>query len=339
MASFIKSPPQSGLAARICGMVVGAAAAVAALFGGVASAQTAYPARDVNWIVGFPAGSFFDLTTRYFAERFSKEMGRNFTVDLKPGSGSIIGIAAAAQAKPDGYTLLTTADVAWTTFPVVNKDLPYDPEKAFTVIHGMTVTPFFISVPANSPFKTMQELIAHAKENPGKLKFGAVGLGTTAHLAAELMWREAGVKLVNVTYKGGGEMNVDLLGGRLDATIDVPSSALPHIREGKIRSLVALSSSRIPTLPDMPTATEIGYPQVVVQSSMFLAAPAGIPKEAMDKLSAAMKSALDDPATIKFLTDRGLLPLQMTAEEGQKLIDSNKVKMKALIESLGFAAK
>lgn len=330
-------PPRRHAGTRLLAALVSAAAAIGIVSGGTpAKAQSDYPSREVTWVVGFPAGSFFDTTTRYFAERFSKEMGQKFNVENKPGGGSVIANAGVAQAKPDGYTLLNAASSTWNTFPFLNRNLPYNAEASFTLIHGMVTTPFVITVPADSPFQTMKELLDHARANPGKLKFGVVGLGTTSHLWGELLWQQAGVKLINVTYKGGGELNVDLLGGRLDASIDVPSSIMPHVQAGKVRPLVVAGSRKVAALPDLPTTAEIGYPNAEGGASVFLVAPAGTPQPVVDKLAAAASSVLADPATTEFFNDRGVLTLPLGGAEMEKFIDDSTKSMKTVIDSLGL---
>lgn len=315
------------------------AALAAGIGASAAQAQSAYPQREISWIVGFPPGGYSDTVTRYLAENLSKKLGQPVNIENRPGAGGGVSAAAIANAKPDGYTLLNAGGTIWSTFPYLNKDLPYDPEKSFTLIHGINTAPLIMSVPANSPFKTLAELIAFAKANPGKLKYGTPGLGSTNHLTSERLAQVTGAEFVHVPYKGGAEVFADLLGGRLDFSFDLPVTFKPLIDEGRLRGLGQTSAERIAMLPDIPTMKELGYPDIDTGIWAILVGPAGMPQEAVDRLSRDFSAVLSDPAVVKFIGDRGLAPMQKGPGELKALIATEQAKMKALIDKLGIGAK
>jgi tripartite-type tricarboxylate transporter receptor subunit TctC len=258
------------------------------------SAAQKYPDRPVRIVVPFVGGGALDAVARDVGRSLMETLGQPFYVDNKPGANSVIGTTQVAKSPPDGYTLLVTA-TAFLIVPSMARDVTYDPIRDFVPVSNLTFVPQVLMVNASSGIETLPELIRTLKSKPGELSFGSGGLGTSSHMAAELLARQAGVKMIHVPYKGNAPALVDLLGGRLFLMFDNISSALGHIRSGKLKALGVTSTTRFPLLPDVPAIGEIlpGY-----QASIFQAvfAPAGTPADIVEKLRAAVVKFTNDPA-------------------------------------------
>ena len=272
-------------------------AAIAALMLGTAAptvAQT-YPDKPVRIVVPFPPGGGNDIIVRALIEDMSKTLGQQVLVDNKPGAGTVIGTDAVAKSPPDGYTLLI-ASFAFAVNPSLLPKLPYDHPKAFTPITLIGRSPNIVIVPPDRPFKTLGEMIAHAKANPGKLNYGSFGNGTSGHLAPEMFKIMAKVDILHVPYRGTGQAIQDLLGGRLDMMFATVSGGAAHVRSGRLRPLAVTSAKRSPAYPDVPTIAEAGVPGFAAETWYGFLGPAGLPKPIVDKLHAAFKAAAETEA-------------------------------------------
>ena len=261
---------------------------------GGASAQD-FPSRPITWVVGFPPGGISDQGARMVAKTLSEKLGQTVIVENKPGAGGIVGAEYVAGAKPDGYTVLYASNGVMAANVSLYKKLSYDPLKSFTLIHGFGSSALVLTVPASSPFKTLKDLVEHAKQNPGKLTYASVGNGTASHLVSELMSKHAGISLVHVPYRGSSPGIADLLAGRVDLMFDYSIVVKPQIEGGKLRALAQTGPTRMVSHPDVPTFVELGYPDVQFAAWATLIGPAGMPQPIVDKLASAFNATLKDP--------------------------------------------
>jgi tripartite-type tricarboxylate transporter receptor subunit TctC len=271
-----------------------ALAAVAFLFAGSTLAQD-YPSRPITLVVPFTAGGIADSGGRVVAKALSGILGQPVIVENKAGAGGIVGGEFVANAKPDGYTLLIASNGVAVTFPFLFKKLSFDPQKNFTPVHGISISPLMVAVRSDAPYKTLPELIDYAKKNPEKINFASVGQGSAHHMLAELLQKEAGIKMTHIPYKGASAAFTDFLGGSIDLMIDYQLQLAPLAEAGKINILAVAAAERLPTMPQVPTFVEQGYKTVLVSAYSIVLATAGTPQPILDKLSAAVTQLLKDP--------------------------------------------
>jgi tripartite-type tricarboxylate transporter receptor subunit TctC len=267
-----------------------AAFGLAALSAGAAPAQT-YPARPIKLVVPFPPGGATDTSARLVAQGASARLGQTIVIENQGGAGGTIGARQVALAAPDGYTLLMVA--ATNTFgiaPLLYK-LEYDAMKTFVPVAMAVIEKQVMVVNPSLPVRTIGELVAYAKANPGKLNYGNA-VGIAPHFLVELFKRKTGADIVHVPYRGGAPMIADLLGGQIQMTINGKSVLLPHIREGKLRPLAVTSAARWPDLPDVPSMVEGGYLDAPYDTLFGIVAPAGTPPAVIERLNAAVNDAL-----------------------------------------------
>jgi tripartite-type tricarboxylate transporter receptor subunit TctC len=295
-----------------------AAAALAALAFTGASAQD-FPNRPLSWIVGFAPGGISDQGARMVAKTLSEKLGQTVIVENKPGAGGIVAAEYVAGAKPDGYTLLYASNGVMAANVSLYKKLSYDPLKSFTLIHGFGSSPLVLVVPESSPFKSLKDLIDHARQNPGKLSYASVGNGTASHLVSELMSKHAGINMVHVPYRGSSPGMSDLLAGRVDLMFDYSIVVKPQIEGGKLRALAQTGATRMVSHKDVPTFRELGYPDVQFAAWATLVGPAGMPQPIADKLAEAFNATLKDPGIIKYHEDQGDADARRWRSEGARV--------------------
>lgn len=304
-----------------------------------ASAFAAYPGdKAVTMLVPFPPGGSTDLIARMIAPKVQEKLGGNFIVDNKGGAGGTVGTAMVKRAAPDGYTILVTSLGPLVIGPHLMKNVGYDATKDFDYITVAVQAPNVLAVPANSPHKTLADLLAFQKANPGKMTFASSGNGSSDHLTAELFWQQTGTSGIHVPYKGGGPATTDLIGGQVDASFMNINAALPHLRGGKLRALAITSTRRSPLLPDVPTLDEAGVKGVVVTSWQAFAAPKGIPADIRAKLHDAIVAGLNDPAIKPKLLDLGFEIVGNTPEQFTKFQATEFARWKSLIETRKISA-
>lgn len=296
-----------------------------------------YPERPVRIVVPFPPGGGNDIIVRALTGDMSKSLGQQVLVDNKPGAGTVIGTDAVAKAAPDGYTILI-ASFAFAVNPSLLAKLPYDHPKAFTPITLIGRSPNIVIVPPDRPFKSIQELVAHAKANPGKLSYGSFGNGTSGHLAPELFKIAAKVDILHVPYKGTGAAITDLLGGRLDMMFATVSGGAAHIRSGKLRALGVTSATRSPAYPDVPTIAESGVAGFEAQTWYGFLGPAGLPKPIVDKLHAAFKGAAETEAFKSKAASDGLIVNVGDGAALGKLIDEEEKRWRPVVKEAKIKA-
>ena len=277
-------------------------------------AQT-WPDKPVTLLVPFPPGGSTDLIARVIAPKLQEKFGGTFLVENKAGAGGTIGAAAAKRAAPDGYTIFVSSLGPFVIGPHLMKGIGYDPLKDFDYITVAVQAPNVLAVPANSPHKTVGDVVAYLKANPEKMTFASAGNGTSDHLTAEVFWQQTGTKAVHVPYKGGAPAMTDLLGGQVDATFMNINTGLNNIRAGKLRALGITGTQRSPLLPTVPTMEEAGIKNVVVYSWQAFAAPKGLPADIKAKLHAAIVAGLNDPTVKSKLLDLGFEIVGNTPEQ------------------------
>ncbi|MEQ1516652.1 MAG: tripartite tricarboxylate transporter substrate binding protein [Usitatibacteraceae bacterium] len=298
----------------------GMLAVVALLAAQLAHAQD-WPNKPVRLIVPFPPGGGTDAFARPLAAVLSKQLGQQFVVDSRGGAGGNSGADLAAKATPDGYTFLLGA-VHHTVAVSAYKSLPYDLEKDLIPVTGVGYVPDVLVASEKLQAKSIRELIAYSKANPGKINYGSSGNGTTRHLAGEIFNSLTGTSMVHVPYKGSGPAMVALLGSEIDLIFEGLGSASPHIRAGKIRALAVTSPKRSPAFPDIPTMAEAGVPGFESLSWYGLWAPAGTPKEIILKMQIETAKALATPELKNIWALQGAEPGGESSEQFAKLVRS-----------------
>ena len=292
----------------------------AAAFAAAPAFAQSYPQRPVRLIVPYAAGGGTDVFSRLLAVQIEKEFGQSFVIDNRAGGASVIGTRAVAESAPDGYTI-GMMDSAFFTNPGLLKDkLPYDTRKDFITVSLLSRTQLVLCVHPSSPFKTAQELVAHAKANPGKLTFASAGIGTGIHLAGEQFRQVTGIEIVVVPYRGGAPALADFLSGKTDFTFGAVPTIKPHIEGGKARGL-GITRGRAPQLPGIPSMEEIGYGSVDSASEMGLIVPAATPAPIVEKLQRISAAAVKDPAFRDLLLTRGFQPIGSSTEEYRAHVD------------------
>lgn len=290
-------------------------------FGLSATAQAKYPDKPIKIIVGFAAGGPTDIVARLVANRLDKILGQPVIVENKPGGGSNIASAEAARAKPDGYTLFL-GTIANATNMSVYKNLSYDTERDFVPITQLVSSPSVLVVNNDLPVKTLAELIAYAKANPGKLSYASSGAGGSPHLAGEMLKQRAGIDALHVPYKGAAPAMNDVMGGTVSMDFKTASGVTSTIQAGRLRAIAIASGTRLPQLPDVPTLAELGFKDFEVSSWSGLFAPKGTPPEIINTIAKATIEILNNPDVRKQLEAMGAIPVGSTPAEFQKYVRS-----------------
>jgi tripartite-type tricarboxylate transporter receptor subunit TctC len=261
---------------------------------GSAAAQS-YPNRPVKLIVPFPAGGPPDVIARIVADSMSARLGQSVVVDNRPGAGATIGTRSVANAEPDGHTLLFASTTSLSIGPALFKNLDYDPVKSFTPVAGISIGPMVVVVHPSVPAKTVQELVAHAKANPGKLNYGA-GVASPPHIAWGLFTVVTGTDILFVPYRGMAPAMNDLVSGQIQMMIDGTGPLLPHIQAGTIRALAVTGRTRSPDFPHLPTMIQSGYPDYVLTFWTGIVAPAATPQAIVARLNSVINDGLASSA-------------------------------------------
>lgn len=283
--------------------------ALALMTAPLAANAQAYPAKAITWVVPFTPGGVTDTTSRAISKKMGEVLGQSFVVENRPGVGGSLATEQVALAAPDGYTVLYATSGTMAANLALYKNLKYQPLRDFVPVHGMFMSPTVLVVEASRPYKTVTELIAYAKANPGALNYGSAGPGTGTHLTSEMVQTKTGTKMTHVPYKGSTPALQDLLGGRLDLMYDYTVLLLPHIKSGKLRALAVMGTKRLPALPEVPTIAEAGFPGLESSSWSGIVVPAGTPAPIVKKLADAMETALTDPNVVAPFEQIGSQPL------------------------------
>lgn len=297
------------------------------------AAQSNWPDKPVKLVVGFTPGSATDITGRMFAQKFTEAWGQSVIVDNVAGNSGAIGTDKVAKAAPDGYTLMWSGNAAITILPSM-QPLPFDPIKDFEAITTTLVMSSVIFVNNDLPVKSLADLIAYAKANPGKLSFGSPGVGTPQHVAGELFCRLAGIKMEHIPYRGANL--TDTMSGIVPVGIQNAGAAMPFVRDGRVRGLAVTALKRSAHAPDLPTVVEAGFPGFEATSWFALLAPKGTPKPILEKVRAEALKVLADPEMVKKFAVIGLEPVGSTGEQTRAAIANDIPKWAKVIEEAGI---
>ncbi|MCS3507109.1 Bug family tripartite tricarboxylate transporter substrate binding protein [Achromobacter sp. AGC78] len=299
------------------------------------SAAQGYPDKPIRLIVPFPPGGGTDVLAREAALKVAKNTGWNIVTENRPGSGGNIGVDNVAKSAPDGYSLVLGQTSNLAINPTLYAKLPYDPEKDLTAIGLIADAPLVLVVPANSPLKSFDDMIAAARAKPELLTYASSGNGTVAHLAAVQLQNAAGIKLTHIPYKGAAQASNDLIGGQIDMYLSSVPTLIGHIRNGKMRALAVTAAQRASDLPDVPTIAERGYPGFEAVTWFGLAAPAGVPKEIVQRLNAEFNKALQTSDLSQKYQEQGARVLTGTPEDFAKLIHDDRIRWGKIVKDSG----
>jgi tripartite-type tricarboxylate transporter receptor subunit TctC len=289
-------------------------------------------------IVGYPAGGANDLVARSISTAMEKALNTAFIVDNRSGAAGATGAEAAAKSPPDGYTLYMMSS-AQVLAPSLRKTLPYDPVRDFSAIALCARSSYVLAVHPSVPLKTMAELIAFAKANPEKLNYASSGVGAGPHLATELFASMSNVKLTHVPYRGDTPALTDLLAGQVQMSFMSLAPAVPHVKSGALRALAVASAKRSPILPDVPTVAEAGLPGYDVGSWWGLVAPAGTPREIIQRAESVAAAYLREASTGARFLEMALEPGELGADAFQRYIASEKNKLADIVKRAGIQAE
>jgi tripartite-type tricarboxylate transporter receptor subunit TctC len=305
--------------------------ACAILVAGIGTVQAqSWPNRPIRMVVPYTPGGYTDLMARLVSERMAVALGQPIVIENKPGANAVIGTDAVAKAAPDGYTFGTVI-AAHAVNATLNPKLPYDTMKDFTYVSLTSVAPLILIAHPSVPAKDMKEFIALAKSKPGQLNFASSGIGSAAHLTMEMLKSREGINLQHIPYKGTSGALQDTVGGQINVMFDVIGPLMSQVRSGYAKALAVTAKERVPAAADTPTMAEQGVPDFISGTWSGIIAPAGTPKDIVDRVSAEAKKALNDPDLRKKLDDQGIVPVGSTPEEYRAFVGDEIVRWKKVI--------
>jgi len=307
------------------------------LVGGLAmaawAAVHAQAGKTLRLIVPFPPGGSPDILARAIAAKLGPDLGRTVVIDNRPGAGGSLGAAEAARAEADGNTLLMGHVGTLAVAPALYPKLPYDPLKSFVPVASVARVPNVLVVNAGSSFRTLAELIARARAQPGVMTYASGGNGSAAHITFEYLKLEAGFPALHIPYRGTAPAVTDLLGGQVDALFTGAPAVLPHVRSGRLRALAVSGPRRLPTLPDAPTVAESGHPGFDADQWYGIVAPAGTPAALVASLNAAINNALQTPAVVQQLAAEGAIATPDSPKAFRELIEREIPRWAAVVKA------
>ncbi|XAH24633.1 tripartite tricarboxylate transporter substrate binding protein [Xylophilus sp. GW821-FHT01B05] len=302
----------------------------------IGHAQDSFPNQPIKLVVPFPAGGTTDILARILAPRLGEKLKQPVLVENKAGAATLIGTMAVVKAPADGYTLLLTGPSTFTTNPAVNQQMQYDPLKSFDLIGLAGTMPVILLASSNAPFHSVKELVAAAKQEPGRYFYGSFGSGSIVHFAGETLNSKAGIKLAPVAYKGSAPAMADLIGQQIPLSFDTVVAAVQHVRGGKVRALAVTSAQRSALLPDVPTLAEAGYPGIDISSWLGVAAPAGLPPAVRKRLETVLQEVLADKATQDSLLALGIEPVSSKPEEFSRKVTKELAAFRQIAVDAGI---
>jgi tripartite-type tricarboxylate transporter receptor subunit TctC len=311
------------------------AALVIVLAGAGGALAQGWPNRPIRMIVPYTPGGYTDLMARLVGQKISEALGQPIIFENKPGANAIIGTDVVAKAAPDGYTFGTVI-AAHAVNATLNPKLPYDTLKDFSYVSLMSVAPLIMIAHPSLPANNVQELIALAKAKPGELNFASSGVGAAAHLTMEMFKSRTGIDMLHIPYKGTAGALQDVIGGRINVMFDVVGPLMPQVRSGLAKAIVVTAKERIPAASDVPTMAEQGVADFVSGTWAGLIAPAGTPKEIVDRISAEARKALADPALKDKLVEQGIVAVGSTPEEFRGFVAEEIVRWRKVITDAGI---
>jgi tripartite-type tricarboxylate transporter receptor subunit TctC len=294
-----------------------------------------YPSKPVRLVVPFPPGGAVDYYARAVQGRLAETLGQPVLIENRAGAGGMVGADLVAKAPPDGYTLLVGNIAALAMNVGVYPKMPYDPVKDLTPIIRTVAVNYVMAVHPSVPARSVEEFIAYAKANPGKLSYGSAGSGSAPHLATELLKQRAGIDLLHVPFKGGGPMVTDLLGGQIQVVIADQANLMPHAKVGRVRALGVGTLARSAAYPDLPTIAEAGLPGFEARAWQGIAGPANLPADTVRTLNAAFAKAMAMPDVHQRLLDGGLDPIPGTPEQFGEFIRAEIAKWSKVAKDVG----
>ena len=297
-----------------------------------------YPNPLIRMIVPFAPGGNTDIIARAIAPRMSQDLGQQILIDNRGGAGSTIGTNMAAKSSPDGYTLLMVSS-AHVINPAARKNMPYDSVKDFAAVTLVADVPNVLAVHPSLPVRNIKGLTALARTRPGELLYATPGRGTSSHLAIEMLASEAGIKLVQVPYKGVGPATIDLVAGHVHMMFASMPASIQHVRNGRPRMIAQAGAGRSPAAPDVPTMIEQGMRDFVVSSGFGMFAPAGTPRAIVDRVNAAVRTALNNPDVRSNLSSQGAEPVGNSADEYDKYNRTEIEKWSKVARQAGVQAE
>ncbi|HEX2829122.1 MAG TPA: tripartite tricarboxylate transporter substrate binding protein [Burkholderiales bacterium] len=315
---------------------VGAALAGAVLLAAPAWAGESYPTRPVRLVVPFAAGGPTDILGRLYAEKLTAHWGQQVLVDSRPGASGTLGANIVATSNPDGYTVLFGSTSTFAVNQVVLKNIPYDIVRDFRFIGLASNGPHVLMVRAGFPAKTAKDLIALAKKEPGKLRYGSAGTGTIIQMTVELFRLHTGIDIQHVPYKGGGPSVIALLGGEVDLVINDLSVILPHVKSGKGVALAVSNPKRLAPIPDVPTFAELGYPDIVASTWFGVAVPAKTSSALIARLTEVHRAVVASPDYKTRLDTLAMEPLILTPQQTQEFLKREIDKWRKVADAAGI---
>lgn len=295
-----------------------------------------WPQRPVTIVVPWAPGGVTDLVARAIGQPLSQAIGQPVVIENKPGAGGSVGTGQAVREKADGHTLILVTSTTQAINPHLYAKLPYDAVKDFTPVVYVGSVPNILVVPAKSPFKTVQDVLAKARTEPGKLSFASGGNGSSQHVAGAMMENAAKVDLLHVPYKGAAPALSDVIAGQVDMILDTAS--ISHIQAGTVRALAVASERRIPVLPNVPTFAEAGLPNMLTGAWYGVMGPAGLPRDVVTRLNTEINRILKDPAMVKRLQDMGMQVSGGSPQEFEKFAASELARYAELVRQRGIKA-
>jgi tripartite-type tricarboxylate transporter receptor subunit TctC len=312
-----------------------ALAAIAALLPFAVYAQE-YPAKPIKLIVPFPPAGGTDVLSRAIAQSITTDTKWGIVIDNRPGAGGNIGLDATAKSPADGYTIAMGQTSNLAINPTLYTSLPFDPVKDFAPIALVSTQPLILVVAANSPYRSVKDLVEAAKKAPGKVNMASPGNGTVGHISGEMFQRRAGIRMTHIPYKGAGPAVADLMGGSVDCYFGNSQAVGGLVSGGRLRPIAVTAPKRMASLPEVPTIAESGYPGFEATTWIGLVAPAGTPKPVVDKLNAAAVKAIASPEMTRKLAEDGSTALGGTPQQFSDFIKSENAKWGAVVREAGI---
>ena len=300
----------------------------------VANAQD-YPNRPIHLIVPVPPGGGVDLLSRAIGQKISTSMGVPVVIDNKPGASAVLGTEALARSAPDGYTIMMGYS-AHATNPLFTANLPYDTQKDFTPIIFVGYIPLILVTPADSGFKSVTDIISEAKAKPGQIQYASGGAGAGAHLSGELLKYLAHIDLIHVPYKGNAPALNDVIGGHVPIMFDTITTALPHVKSGKLRALAVTSAKRSPLAPEVPSMVEAGLPNFEISAWYMVLGPKGMPPAVVQRLNTEINKAIQDPEIRAQLGSQGVDFVGGTPQEAATFLNSEIERWAKVVKATGM---
>jgi tripartite-type tricarboxylate transporter receptor subunit TctC len=297
-----------------------------------------YPNRPVTLVVPYPAGGGLDALARQLGQKLSDRLGKPVVIENRTGAGTVIGAASVAKAAPDGYTIMLGTSTPFAITATLNKSLPYDPAKDFAPIALTSNAPFLLLVNPDQPVRSVSELVALARSKPGQWSYGSAGPGSPQHLSFELLKTMTGIDVVHVPHRGDAPALTNLVAGHIPMMFGEPTPVLPLLKDGRVRALAVSSATRLPIAPEIPTVAEAGVPGFNLTSWQMIVAPAGTPKEIIDRLHVEVKHVLELPEIKADFARTGRITVDYPpVDELQRFMRSEIVRLGKVVEQAGIA--